>query len=68
MAALRAPVIAATIQPVCHSVGNPSRASNAPIKAKGRAKTVCSNLIMSSVIFNFRQIITEAPESLRRSV
>ena len=58
MAALRAPTIAATIQPICHQDGKPFCASNAPINAKGRAKTVCSNLIISSVMFNLRSINT----------
>src|ERR1039458_3639023 len=54
MAALRAPTIAATIQSTFgaspETVKPPSRkASSAPVRAKGRAKTECSNLIMSSV-------------------
>jgi hypothetical protein len=58
MAALLAPTIAATIHPICHPLGKPFRANNAPISAKGRANTVCSNLIMSSVICNLRNINT----------
>lgn len=61
MAALLAPTIAARIQNACQSVGKPFRASNAPINAKGRAKSVCSNLIMSSVICNLRQINVKLP-------
>lgn len=56
MAALRAPTIADTIQRTCQEAGNPFRANNAPINANGNAKTVCSNLIMSSVICNLRNI------------
>ena len=56
IAALLAPTMAATIQNVCQSVGKPFDASNAPMNAKGRAKSVCSNLIIFSVICNLRQI------------
>ena len=56
IAALRPPTMATTIQVNCQPVGKPFRANNAPINAKGRAKTVCSNLIMSNVIFNLRRI------------
>ena len=56
IAALRAPTMATRIHVSCHQRGNPPLASNAPIKANGNANTVCSNLIISNVIFNFRQI------------
>src|SRR5689334_16567695 len=55
MAADRAHTIATTIQKILSHIplvpsGTPSRiASKAPVKAKGRAKTECSNLIISSV-------------------
>jgi hypothetical protein len=58
MAALRAPTMAVRIHPNCHLDGTPPLASNAPIKANGKVKTVCSNLIMSRVIFNLRKINT----------
>jgi hypothetical protein len=32
----------------CRAVGSPRAANKAPMKAKGRAKTVCSILIMAS--------------------
>ncbi|MNI03557.1 hypothetical protein D3C73_564600 [compost metagenome] len=50
MAALRAPNMAMTIHPICPQEGKApnitTEPSNAPIKAKGKAKTVCSNLII----------------------
>src|ERR1035441_9219636 len=54
MAAERAPIMATTIQasfpPIPADWYPPSRnPSSAPVSAKGRAKTECSNLIMSSV-------------------
>src|SRR6185312_7905357 len=49
MAALRAPTMATTIQPSTPHGGQPPAASMAPSSAKGRAKTECSNLIISSV-------------------
>ncbi len=52
MAAERAPTIAAMIQITCSSDGSPSRARSAPVKAKGSAKMVCSNLIISRMILN----------------
>src|SRR5205085_3227615 len=55
IAAERAPTIAAVIQSACHQVGRPvavkpRAASSAPKKAKGSAKSVCSILIISSVV------------------
>ena len=47
MAALRAPAMARMIQKLVSHPGNPRAARKAPRKAKGRAKTVCSNLIIS---------------------
>src|ERR1041384_1287318 len=46
----RAPTIATVIQSSCHAVGTPCAASTAPKKAKGSAKSVCSILIISSVV------------------
>ena len=50
IAALRAPTMATISQKSCGSVGQPRTASNAPVSAKGKAKTECSNLIISSVV------------------
>ena len=50
IAALRAPTMATISQKSCRSVGQPRTASNAPVRAKGRAQTECSNLIISSVV------------------
>src|ERR1700730_5624784 len=53
IAAERAPTIATMIQRICQTLGKrpASRAaSRAPTSAKGRAKTECSNLIISSTI------------------
>src|ERR1043165_352277 len=55
IAAERAPTIATVIQSACQRVGspvavNPRAASSAPRKAKGSAKSVCSILIISSVV------------------
>src|SRR5205085_3355112 len=50
MAAERAPTIATAIQNSCHADGKPRAASTAPNKAKGSAKSVCSILIISSVV------------------
>ena len=47
MPVLRAPTIAARIQTMVPSGGIPSAAKNIASSAKGKAKTVCSNLIMS---------------------
>jgi hypothetical protein len=46
MAALRMPTMATNIQKNCLLVGQPRAAKKAPIKAKGRANTVCSILII----------------------
>jgi hypothetical protein len=46
MAAVRAPTMATMIQKILPEEGIPRAASNAPISAKGRAKTVWGNLIM----------------------
>lgn len=53
MAQVLAPTIANTIQPNVVPPGTPCADRKAPIKANGSAKTVCSNLIISSnmVIF-----------------
>jgi uncharacterized damage-inducible protein DinB len=55
IAAERAPIIAIVIQKICQSVGKPFAAKTAPKKANGSANKVCSNLIISSVVFNFCQ-------------
>lgn len=52
IAALRAPTIATSIQAHCFACGRPRAARKAPRKANGRANTVCSILIISSVIRN----------------
>src|SRR5210317_1464956 len=55
MAQVRAPSIANTIQQNVVVSGTPRADRKAPIKANGRAKTVCLNLIISSnmaVFFN----------------
>src|SRR5262245_35961425 len=68
IAALRAPTIAARIQPVCPMVGSPLRASSTAMNAKGKAKTVCSNLIMSSVMRNFCRTKARLPARERLSL
>src|SRR2546427_1484719 len=59
MAALRAPTMASVIQAAWAAVGAPRAAMNAPRNANGRAKSVCSILIISSTIPTFRY--TPAP-------
>src|SRR6185369_5356043 len=49
----RAPTIATVIQIICRGVGIPRAASTAPRKANGRANSVCSILIISSVVRMF---------------
>src|SRR5690606_1479985 len=55
--AVLAPIIANVIHPISVHSGKRSRttteANTAPIKAKGRANKVCSNLIISKNIFSF---------------
>jgi hypothetical protein len=46
MAADLAPTMAMTIQKICLGEGIPEAAMKAPVKAKGRAKTECENLII----------------------
>ena len=53
MAAERAPTMATVIQRIVLHGGTPLAASSAPVKAKGKAKIVCSNLIISRMIFIF---------------
>src|SRR6266576_6202631 len=53
----RAPTIATTIQTICHSDGIPRAASTAPRKANGNANSVCSILIISSVVRMFLRIM-----------
>src|SRR4051812_31551121 len=55
MAALRAPTMATTIQSTVRQTGQPWAASIIPRKANGRAKIVCSNLIISSTVFRVRR-------------
>src|SRR6266568_8136872 len=54
MAAERAATMAARIHAIWRSVGQPCvvarAASSAPVSANGRAKTECSNLIISSTV------------------
>src|ERR1700674_2419806 len=59
MAAERAATMAMTIHKIWRNVGQPEgvlcatrAASNAPVSAKGSAKTECSNLIISSTVRN----------------
>src|SRR5260370_31207550 len=58
IAAERAETMHSPIQPSCAAVGKPPAASNAPHKAKGRAKIECSHLIMSRVILMFEKMRT----------
>src|SRR2546430_5197299 len=48
IAQVRAPTMAAVAQPTVHPPGQPPAARTIAIYAKGRAKTVCANLIASS--------------------
>ncbi len=60
MAPVLAPTMATHIQKTCPKVGALSLASEAsttPIKANGKAKTVCENLIISSRVVNFTQAL-----------
>lgn len=50
IAALLAPTMATPSQVTSRQVGHPRRASKAPVKAKGNAKTECSNRIISRVV------------------
>ena len=56
MAQVRAPTIANTIQQNVAPSGTPRVDRKAPMKANGRAKTVCSNLIISSNMVIFLNI------------
>src|SRR6187455_3297522 len=49
----RAPTIAMQIQRICRRAGKPFAASTAPRNANGNAKSVCSILIISSVMPTF---------------
>ena len=51
MAADRAPNMATVIQKTVRQDGRPPAASSAPVNANGSAKMVCSNLIISRMIF-----------------
>src|SRR5437763_1987975 len=46
----RAPTIATIIQTICHAVGIPRAANTEPRNANGSANSVCSILIISSVV------------------
>src|SRR5215472_17476331 len=54
IAAVRAATIATMIHTICRNVGQPCAvaraASSAPVSANGKAKTECSNLIISSTV------------------
>ena len=56
----RAPTIASVIHSICRSVGTPRAASNAPKKANGKAKSVCSIFIISSVVRRFLLVSVNA--------
>jgi hypothetical protein len=49
------------IQRIVPHDGMPRAARSAPVKAKGRAKTVCSNLIISRMILIFLKIDSIVP-------
>src|SRR5204863_2215482 len=49
----RAPTMAMAIQTICHVLGMPRAASTAPRNANGSANSVCSILIISSVVRMF---------------
>jgi hypothetical protein len=51
MAAERAETMATMIHADCRQAGKPPAAKMAPQKANGSAKTECSHLIISNVIF-----------------
>ena len=53
----RAPTIASAIQSNCRGAGSPPAASTAPSSAKGSAKSVCSILIISSVVRSCRAAV-----------
>src|SRR5690606_13435073 len=53
IAAERAPNIATVIHTICCQVGSPFAASTAPKNANGNANSVCSNLIIASVVRSF---------------
>ncbi len=65
MAAERAPIMASKIKPVVRPLGRPRAASMAPIKAKGRARTLWPILIISSNSQIFRK--TRCIKILKRS-
>src|SRR5258705_13940465 len=77
IAALRAATMATTIQSSCFSEGQACvvnrAASNAPVSAKGSAKTECSNLIISRTVRRRviesvgMWILTPRTQSLRRT-
>jgi hypothetical protein len=52
MAALRAPTMAPRMSRICRAEGGPSDARIAPVKANGRANSVCWNLIIDSVAYS----------------
>src|SRR5882762_2538720 len=76
MAALRAATMATMIQSNCFQVGQPwvlkRAASRAPVRANGKAKTECSNLIISRMVRRRfigepkQRILTQRSESSRR--
>src|SRR4029077_6095780 len=64
IAAERAETIATMIHKICRHVGQlcdvKRAASNAPVSAKGSAKTECSNLIISSTVRMRPAIVTSS--------
>src|SRR5579859_3829610 len=70
IAAERAETIATTIQRICLHEGQPCdvkrAASNAPVSAKGSAKTECSNLIISSTVRMRLAVIRREPDLPQR--
>jgi hypothetical protein len=67
IAAERAPTIATVIQSNCHTAGSPRAASTAPSSAKGSAKSVCSILIISSVVRMLRAVVVLVASELIES-
>ena len=57
IAALRPPTMARTIHNNLYLFGTPPEASRALNKANGKAKTVCSNLIISRVVLKLAKTV-----------
>ena len=58
MAQVRAPTMARSTQKNTRRLGRPRAARKAPMRAKGRANTVCWNLIISSRMASLRHMLT----------